>query len=886
LLVFLQEQEFTQEQIIKYGLAKTVKKKDQEIPIVKDSFWKGLAIFPVLDHDGNVISFTCKDPQKKYPGLMLQGVIKKWFLNYSALGKHTETFIVEGENDLASLLDVGIENVVGTAGAPGQEQVVLLKNFCSGKTLYLWFDKDEQKDFKKYSGGAHHIEFLYARLKDTDIKVRMILHPGKEKDPDEFIQGLLKAGKKETEIKKIIRDLKDDAVDPLMWELEQLKNIPETKDRLEAFKLRKLPQALNAINTTADQEVYIALAAKSIGITIKAVEELVNQAVDLYKNISDAFSGKEGIKKAEPLVLAEFIYKWFNNGAGARFFKTQDKKVYLFYQRKIYEIGNNLEFNTLMQQLTRLAAIEKPGTTVWYFMQTLCNQYGEHVDLMSWMYTDRERDTVYVNLNSSHNKIIRIAPEEDPAVIDNGTNEHSILLSLSPQIRQFEYQQNASEAEGFAALKTLLMDTTPCEVAQKYFLICWTISTFMMNYQSDRGLLQIIASSKLGKSKVAERISQLFYGESYVGKGTGAAETRVATANPIIFLDNVENRNLTQGFVDFLLLLANSSHKPKAKSGSDTDVMYQKLFTMAIITSIEAFPGKIPELVNRTFPLQLESQYKLTGYMHDEIMREISKKRNLIISVILQMIAKQVLPRLSERTDWSKYIQTKFAGHDKDRNNEHICTMMVILEALLEHIPKKASKPIKTQASEILDKWITYWNEQESETALSSNTLLTLMDGLTKEICIKLRGRTDIDWQDHSEFFTPYPNFCDNNLPEGKGMQVMIFDDPEYLQRFFLTESHEEPGEDEGIFMENIQRFEFIITSAELHILLNRYCANQHIRNPYETVNSLGARISNDKPIMEKGGWQYIQRSNDRISYKKVGGHHHWRFSKKIRAII
>jgi DNA primase len=600
----------------------------------------------------------------------------------------------------------------------------------------------------------------------------------------------------------------------------------------------------------------------------------------------ERFSSEGGIKKADPLVLAEYIFRWFSNGAGARFFKTSDKKVWLFYNRKIYEIGNNIDFNTLMQQLTRLAAVEKPGSTVWYFLQNLCNLQGESVDLMSWMHTDRENDTIYLNLNSLYNKIIKVAPGEEPQVIDNGTNEQSVLLASSPQIRHFEYLQTGSEAEGFAALKRLLIDTTPCDGPQRYFLICWMISTLMMHYQSDRGLLQVIASSKIGKSKVAERISQLFFGESYVGKGTDAAETRVATANPFLFLDNLENRNLTAGTVDFLLLLANSSHKPKAKSGSDSEVLYQKLFTMCVITSIEAFPGKIPELVNRTFPLMLEPQYKLHGYMHDEIMREILKKRSLILSILLKMIGKEILPRLSERLDWSKYIQTRHAGHDKDRNNEHICTMMIILEALLEHIPWKKDTSVKSQASELLDRWISYWNEQESQTAISSNTLLTLMDGLAKEICVKIRGRgKDIDYQYHPEFSAPYPNYCDETTLSGEGSKVKVYDDPEYLETFFLTESHEELSEDEIEFMENFQRLEVIISSAELFTLLNRYCANQHIRNPFDNPTSLGARISNDKSIMEKGGWQYIRYKKDRIQYKKIGGNWVWRFSKKIKAI-
>ncbi|MEJ2698039.1 MAG: CHC2 zinc finger domain-containing protein, partial [Candidatus Sulfobium sp.] len=428
LLAFLQEVGIPATDVVKYGLAKDKDKEERKIE-PKDYFWKGLVIFPVSDHTGKVLSFTCKDPQKKYRGLMLENVKKSWFLNHAVLGKTHDAFLVEGQNDEASLRDIGVQNVLGTAGAPSQEQMTLLKNFYSGKTLYLWFDLDEQENYKKYTGGAHHIKFICTALRESDVTLRIIIHPGNAKDPDEFIQGLLRDRKTAVEIRTILRSMKEDALDPLAWELHLLKQIPEVKERLEAFKLRKLPQALNAIASTADQEVYLDMAAKAIGISVKAVEELVNNAADLYKNISDMFGGEAGIKKADPLRLAEHIFRWFNNGAGAKFFKTKDGKVWLFYSRKIYEIDNNLDFNTLMLQLTRLAAVEKPGSTVWYFLRTLCNAHGEPVDMMSWMHTDRERDTIYLNLNSSHNKIIRIAPAEDPRVIDNGTNEQSVLLA-------------------------------------------------------------------------------------------------------------------------------------------------------------------------------------------------------------------------------------------------------------------------------------------------------------------------------------------------------------------------------------------------------------------------------------------------------------------------
>jgi hypothetical protein len=88
-------------------------------------------------------------------------------------------------------------------------------------------------------------------------------------------------------------------------------------------KLRKL-RRFERDEIMADQEVYVELAAKAVGVSTKAVDDLVNNAADLFKNIAERFTD---IKKADPLTLAEYIFRWFSNGAGAKFFKTSDKKV-------------------------------------------------------------------------------------------------------------------------------------------------------------------------------------------------------------------------------------------------------------------------------------------------------------------------------------------------------------------------------------------------------------------------------------------------------------------------------------------------------------------------------------------------------------------------------
>ena len=867
----LRKEGFTTSELVNHGLVVDKDPKGEPLKQPRDFFWKkGMAVFPVIDHAGKVICLTVKDPEKKFTAQQMKGIKKDWFLNHAALGKHGDLFIVEGQHDMASLIDAGFKNVIGTCGGPGNDQIKKVKNHCAGKTVYLWFDKDPDKDPKKSQGGPAHTRLLYNGLKESSVEVRIIMHPGEMKDPDDFIQEALKGGGKPL-TKQVIKELMAAALSPLEWEIELLKLIKNDKDRLVLMRERKIPQQVNAITSIADREVYMDLLATATNRSIKAIVDLLENVQDLYSEIGSAFNGN--IKGADPLKLAEYIYNWFEKNAG-KFYKTSDGKVWLFYHGKIYEIGDNNPFNALMLRLTRLLKPEKPGSSVWYALSTLCELKGEPVEMMSWVYTCRETDTIYFNLNSPHQKIIKVALGQDPVVIDNGTNENGVLLSTSPQIHEFTYNPSTGEAEGLRALKRHLMDNTPCEMPQQYFLACWTISLFMINFQSDRGLMQIIGTSGLGKSKVAERVSQIVYGSSYVGSGTGAADTRVATKNPLAFADNIENKDLLKGKVDFLLLLATSAMKPKAASGSDTDVVYQKLNSMGMITAIEPFPGRLPELINRTFPLILDGRYRKKDYMHDEVMRAILKDRRQILSAIFKLIGKEVLPKLSERTYWSTYLQSEFAGHNKERMNEHLSTMMIILEALLKYIPAKPDMDVRKQASIMLKDWITYQDEQAAQTEITSNTLLTLMDALQKEICIKIRGRKDsLTWEENLQYFK------DDCL-------VVIFDDPEYMETFYLTESTEcKDSEDEESYMKDmVQRFEIIVSSAELSTVFDRFCKNINKRNPFDNPGALGARIANDRGVMLKGGWKYIENKSDTIAprFKKVKGTYYWRFSKEI----
>ncbi|MCK5017995.1 MAG: hypothetical protein KAS32_13145, partial [Candidatus Peribacteraceae bacterium] len=417
------------------------------------------------------------------------------------------------------------------------------------------------------------------------------------------------------EVKNEIKKLIINSITPLEWEIKELGKYEEPKTRLKAFEARGLTIEINNLPSKAERELITTELAKALGRTLEAAEDLLDKTDDLMNTLGGAFHGGDFKKSGEGIRIAEIIYDWFlkNNG---KFYVTEDDRPWLFYHGKHYEIKTaNDSFNALMFNLTKLAHIEKPGNLVWYALCQLCLNKGDKIATSTWCFTDREADTIYLNLSLPHHKILKISPGEDPKLLDNGTNEHSVLLKESHNIKTFKYMPDAVEAEGFSAIKKYLMDCAPCELPQRYFIVCWFISNFMIDYFSDRGIVQIIGSSGLGKSKIPERMSTLLFGQNLVGQGTGSADVRIASQDPLNFQDNLENKDLTQSKINFFLLLANAATKNKAKAGSDTAVVGQKLNSLCVVTSIEPFPGKWPELINRTFSIILEGKYSLTNYV-------------------------------------------------------------------------------------------------------------------------------------------------------------------------------------------------------------------------------------------------------------------------------
>lgn len=857
----LKERGFSDTEIFDSGL---VVDKDG---IARDYWGAGLAIFPVFNSDGGVITLTMKDPAKRMKHAVPKETVKEWFLNHPALAKFTELVIVEGQNDGATLHDIGIDNWIGTAGMPSKEQIQLLRNFGTKKYFYLWFDQD--KNLKLNEGGPGHTRRIYEALEAQEYHVKILVHPGEAKDPDAYLQQLRAEGK---DARAAVRALKEAALDPLKWEIHLIKQLPTKDERLVALEGRGVFRAVNALSDI-EQEAYIE-ALCELGFSEKAVRQKLDQEVTLLDEVV-RYTAEMG-KNVKGLELAEICFKWF--AARGRFFRTGEGKVWLLYRHTIYEISDNLPFRTIMGKLTRLNLKEAPGKQLYECLQTLCYDRGELIDVVSWIHTNRETDTIYINLNSPKSEIIKISPGVDPETIPNGTNKEGVLLSSSSEIKPFEYLPSATEAEGMAALREYLFENLSCPREMRYFILTWAISILLVDFNKNRALLHCTGASASGKSTAVSLLSQLIYGQDLVGQSSAASSFSEGSHAPLVIQDNIENRDLTKAMVNFLLLAANSATKKKRKGGTDSEVVTEKISAMVVLTSIEPIPGSIPELVNRTFQIIFEHRFKGTGFVEDEASRGLIKKRNAILSAMMRMVAHKILPKLPVRSDWLKYIHREFPNHNKHRANEFLSTLLVILEAVLGFIPfypegtAGGDVSVGSQARDLLKAWIRYEDELADETAVTSNTSLNLLDGLAREVYAVMRQKM-ITAEPHPDYDTP----------------VFMLRHDEYLLEFIKTAERPKTAmealEDDPEDSELVQNFEFVATSAALHQALNKFAKNNGIKNPFGSPSELASRLSNDRSLLEKGGWRLVTSEGKDPYFRIRKGLRYWKFSKRLEDV-
>ncbi len=847
LVDFLKSQGYTDDQIKASGLAKEIEHEGSRHLI--DVIPKNCAVFPHFDRN-KVLKFTFKDPQKvhKYQiGKEYWG--EGWrFYNQDALRKYQEIIVVEGENDCISVLDAGVDHVIATTGSPADYQMQALKSFCANKHLYLWMDNDENPDNIREKGKGYIRRISEAMAGSANV--RIIIYPDDYKDPDEYIQ------KFQGDRKKEIKRLQAEAVDYTTWEILQIARLSTLEERLKALKDRKIFAAV-ANMVEAEKLVYIEKLEK-LGFSVSAIEEQLDLNQELKTELNLYLEGIGNKKDADPNVIALKIFRFFSRNG--RFFYDRMNDVYLLYQHYTYELGNNRPFNALMKRSTGLLPTKEPGRSVWESLASEAYSSGKQIDIASWIHTDSSKDVIYINLNSPNNVILKISREKIDE-IPNGLNPEGVLLKSSKKILPLNYMPDISIREGLELMNELIFKNLTCDKAQRYLIVCWTISAFLLDFAPYMALMKFSGATSSGKTTAAKLLSILIYGKDYLGDPSTAAAYSVASQNPLLVIDNLESDDFTKSILKFLLLSATKGGKEKRTTGTESETTQEQPKSLVLITAIEPFAKA--ELINRTYDIEFSFKHKSDNFVEDETIRALLKARNQILSSILKFIQKDVLPNLDKRKDYISVLKKEYKNHSKNRTDEYLVTLMLMLEKLLKYIPVYTEEDllygIELGEKEIWKEWIEYQDAKAKDTETSSNSIVKLLDGLIQEY-VKVK-------EPQTTFHKDY------------NAEVFLLTHNEYHLELIKTrpEVIEENGE-----TYTKAYIEFIATAGDISQAFDKYCRIYGTKNPYSSGSILVSRLRNDINILKKSGWEIISRPGFEPFYTKRHGLTYWKLRKLL----
>jgi DNA primase len=377
-----------------------------------------------------------------------------------------------------------------------------------------------------------------------------------------------------------------------------------------------------------------------------------------------------------------------------------------------------------------------------------------------------------------------------------------------------------------------------------------------MPYQT---IMKFSGASASGKTTAAKFLSQLLYGQEELGHVSSAAAYSLASQNPLVILDNLEENDRNKSLKMFLFLCATGGSKEKRAGGTDSDTVQEKPKSLVLITAIE--PLEEPELINRTIDIEFSKAHRSDDFVESSVLREIGKRREVIVSAILKLIQKDILPNLEAGI--KKYLlilKTSHKDHSKDRADEYIALLMLILEKILPHMPLKGEDDFTNNPAEIWTEWLKYQNRQAEDDETQGNSILRMLDGLAAEYEVHMR---DKDYVMSSDM----PGFKDI-----KNCFVFKYHSPHYMLDAEKTQPELIEVDNSGEPCEPYHRSQMIFTapSNQLVAAMSTWCKDKGFRNPYESASRFTKRLTNDEPTLARGGWKLLRDPNLTGPYSRI----------------
>ena len=431
---------------------------------------------------------------------------------------------------------------------------------------------------------------------------------------------------------------------------------------------------------------------------------------------------------------AEAAYDWFTDH-GAQFFFTRHGAPFLYFDNAIYWMDSadrdrKRQYSAMLYKHTGMVPISPGGRTFFEVLPSLALIRGQMRDHFSWLHTDVSNRTVYFNLNNEQHEIVKITPG-GVELLKNGGNADSVLLEDSQKMKPLRFLADADPDEADRLLSTLILDNMTCAPGARALILSWLSCFLLIDFAGTRPMTRFEGSAGSGKTTASKLISALLYGEPQQKKSTDAANYTDGSQNPLIVLDNIEVKQMTDELTTFLLTSITGIAKEKRKSGTDTETVIERTKCLLNTTGIEPLGGELSEILSRSFIVRFDMDEQASDcFLEATVLAAIGEHRDLIVSSLIRRTSCVLaLLRDGAQEKVMRLLHRTLGNHGKRRCNDYLSLMYLML--LAGEPASVIDEALEELHPQFLDQ-VASLNRVSAETARESNPIATVLVALFK----------------------------------------------------------------------------------------------------------------------------------------------------------
>jgi hypothetical protein len=653
-------------------------------------------------------------------------------------------------------------------------------------------------------------------------------------DPAKLILDLLKSAKPAL-LHRIMR------IDPELDELERMDQLLSFEEAWQAVPQAQLP-------------VYVDKVAAHFGLKYQHKKELLSALKRLQKDKKKNSSGGGPAKPPPNLSLRDRVYFEIETEGGslacceqvakiildhlekdgAKFYSMRFEDVSLVYYRNKLFHCRQPEWFELMHEIAGLNPEFRTCKAILRSIHMRVKREGNTIKSLSWIAT-AVNHTKYLNLGGdTGTDLIRMDPSKKRIkIVPNGNNDNNVALKSPAHMHQLKFDDDASIEEGLTLFKNLIFDKMTCQPCDRYLIIAWQMLSWFVDDLQTRPLMRFQGVAGSGKTTCAKMISALMYGEPRLeNASTVAAIYDSGAMTPCLYLDNLENKNMTDPLVDFMVATATGAVRQKKGGNSAGDIIQQAPQCTVMSTGIE--PLRRNELIQRTFIVNFSKRYHgKKKLIEGTAVRNVIKNRHKMLSAFLK-IAHVVHQQAMNEDYYSALVEEmaeRFPENSKSRSINAQCYMLLALEIICKYVKH------------------------------NFDFMAPKADGDKELKRVRFDYNTDVHW-DVFEAFVHGQNLTDAEAQAGDN-------EPLYCLELLRNEWHvlgARPGEMDLDSRHRVQRFremygvEFEEWGGKLYLMaswsqLHHAFLKLYKKYSFQTPNHLMSRIRDSRKILEEEGW-------------------------------